>query len=145
MRRPRMTALRWMIAVAGIILLIYVGIGVMWLWRRHNYFLVRAQGYAEEVSMLSSLQQQLISGSKKDNTESRHLFTQLEDLKAAMASSQEHATEMASKYRRLLTQLEERKAEVASSLDYAAEMVSKYRRAARYPWLSVEHELPEPW
>jgi hypothetical protein len=117
MRPPRMTMLRWTIAVALIVLLIYGGIGVVWLRRRHNYYLARAQEYAEQVSTLRSWQQTLLSDSKKADPSHDPWFNQREN----------------------------EKAQVAGELDYAAEMARKYRRAARYPWLSVEHELPEPW
>jgi hypothetical protein len=118
MRPPRMTTLRWMIVVVAIIALFYVCLAGVLLWRRHRYFLERARGYDINVSMLKALQQGLIADSKKAGPFLRDRQV---------------------RYRELMMP------EVAKSLDYDAEMGRKFRRAARFPWLSVEHELPEPW
>lgn len=117
MRLTVLKTLQWVIAVAVTILLIYGGIGGIWLWRRHNYFSARADEYSEKVSELQAWQQQLISESKKGDPSHDRWFT----------------------YREI------RKARAAGEVEYASEMARKYRRAARFPWLSVEQELPEPW
>jgi hypothetical protein len=117
MRQPWMAMLRWMVAVAVIVLLFYGGIGGVWLWRRHNYYLARAHEYDEGVYLARSHLQSLISESKRVDP----------------------------RYDQWFTRRENDKADLAAEIDYAAEMASKYRHGARYPWLSIEHELPEPW
>jgi hypothetical protein len=117
MRLPRMPTLRWVIATVAIGPLMYAGIGGVWLWRRHSYFHARAQGCAEEGSRLRSYERSLISESERgDWSHGQRLI--------------ERKNEMA---------------KVVRGIEYASEMEIKYRRAACYPWLSVKHELPEPW
>ena len=112
-----MTMLRWIIAAAVGVLLIYATIGGLWLRRRHNYFLARAQEYVDAESRLRLRRERLISESK--NAGPSH------DQSAIWR--------------------EKERSMVASELEYSTEMARKYRRAAGYPWLSVEGELPEPW
>ena len=113
MRLPRMTTLRWMIAVVVIGLMI--GGGALLIRQRRDYFLILAESHQKEAA--SSM-------------------TRVTALKSRLASTSEMSTEIGQLYRDY-----ER---VMDRADHHAAMAHKYEHAARYPWLWVKPDPPEP-
>jgi hypothetical protein len=110
----RMTTRRWMVAVAVVGLLMGGAIGIVRLKRRSDDFTVRSQNHARQASLYN-------------------LYTPGVD---------EHLRATVEPEMRSV--LENRKAYLLGAFAYHDAMTGKYLRAARYPWLPVEPDLPEP-
>jgi hypothetical protein len=116
MRLPKMTTRRWIVAVAAIGLVILMIGGVVVLKQRRDYFLTLVQSHQNEV----------------DSSTARG-----KALKSRFEGTSEMTTEEIMRlyrdYDRMMTRAE-----------HHASLARKYERAARYPWLPVERDPPEP-
>ncbi len=125
MRRPRMTISRWMTAVA----IVAIALGVDRMVRRAGRMRTRAAFHGREERQATEALSRpgAIRGVAADLVHHRHRW----DLGGArFEETNELFDEMfASEQRRA---------------DYHGAMRRKYERAARYPWLPVEPDPPEP-
>ena len=113
---PRMTTRRWMIAVAmvGIVLGIVLGGGV-WLKQRRDYFLSMARSHQKEVASSTAEGKALRSRFGTSGMSNEEIMHLYRDFDRMMDRADHHAA-----------------------------MARKFERAARYPWLPVESDPPEP-
>jgi hypothetical protein len=111
---PQMTTRRWMIAVAVVALSMGGIVEFVRLKRRSDDLTVRAQDHARRASFY-------------------HLYTPGVDehLRATLEPQERSA-------------VEDRKTRLLGVIAYHEAMARKYDRAARYPWLPVEPDPPEP-
>jgi hypothetical protein len=113
-RFPRMTLRRWIVALV-VVIGPMIGGGVMLIRQRRDYFVTLAQSHHNEEA--SSM-------------------TRVTALKSRLGSTSEMSAEVGQLYRDY-----ERMRDRA---DHHAAMAHKYEHAARYPWLLVEPDPPEP-
>jgi hypothetical protein len=107
-----------MVAVAVVSLFMGAAIGGVRLKRRHYYFLVRIRQHDQEAVAFRSWEQELASEIESLPSNLREPF--------------------------LLDRWERVRSMVSRNLAYNTALAAKYRRAARYPWLPVEPDSPEP-
>ena len=120
MRSPRMTTRRWMVAVAVVGLIMGGIVGHERLKRRRGLLLNLARAhFLREMAC-----------------------HQEANLYHALEQNLRGATGYESVYRR--NYRKRRKENAIQRTRYHRSLVSKYRRAARYPWLPVESDPPEP-
>ena len=115
MRLPRMTTRRWIVAVAVAVIGLTIGGGV-WLKQRRDYFLSLAQSHQKEVD--SSTARGKALKSRFDSTSGMTI---------------EEIMHLHRDYDRM-----------TDRADHHASLARKYEHAARYPWLPVEPDPPEP-
>jgi hypothetical protein len=114
-RFPRMTTWRWMVAVAVIGLMIGGAGGALLIRQRRDYFLTLAQSHQNEAAS------SMARGSA---------------LKSRLGSTSGMGIEIGQLYRDY--------DRIKDRADHHAAMAHKYEHAARYPWLLVEPDPPEP-
>ncbi len=117
MRLPQMTTRRWIIVVAviGLMIGLMIGGGV-WLKQRRDYFLSLVQSHQKEVA----------SSTARGKA-----------LKSRFASASGMSNEAIMDLQRDYDLMTDR-------ADHHASLVRKYEQAARYPWLLVGPDPPEP-
>ena len=127
MRLPRMTTRRWMVAVA-VVGLLMGGISSYRIRRRYSEFIGRVRHH------------ELLEAAYKEQGRhvadfSRSSSVIMEDLKDDPGSGRLKA---------LRNSILQNAASFSQRTEYHADMARKYRHAARYPWLPVEPDPPEP-
>jgi hypothetical protein len=118
MRLPRMTTRRWIIVVAVIGLMVIglmLGSGV-WLKQRRDHFLLLAQSHQKEVASSTARGKALKSRFGRTS-----------------GMSNEEIMDLQRDYDQMIDRA-----------DHHASLARKYEQAARYPWLPVEPDPPEP-
>jgi hypothetical protein len=115
MRLPRMTTRRWMVAVAVAVIGLTIGGGVL-LKQRRDYFLSLAQSHQKELASSTARGKALKSR-----------------IGSASGMTIEELMHLDRDYHRM-----------TDRADHHASLVRKYEHAARYPWLPVEPDPPEP-
>ena len=115
MRLPRMTTRWWMVLVAGAVIGLTIGGGV-WIKQRRDYFLALAQSHQKEVGSSTARGKALKSR-----------FGSTSGMTIEESMPQHHD------YDRMMDRA-----------DHHASLARKYEHAARYPWLPVEPDPPEP-
>jgi hypothetical protein len=113
-RIPRMTMWRWMVAVA-VVIGPMIGGGVLLVRQRRDYFLTLAQSHHNEAAA------SMARGTA---------------LKSRLASKSEMSAEVGQLYRDYERMMDR--------ANHHTAMAHKYEHAARYPWLLVEPDPPEP-
>jgi uncharacterized membrane protein len=117
-RFPRMTMRRWIVVVVVVAVVVIgpmIGGGVTLIRQRRDYFLTLAHSHQNEVAAS---------------------MTRVTALKARLGNKSEMSSEVGQLYRDY-----ER---MRDRTDHHAAMAHKYEHAARYPWLPVEPDPPEP-
>jgi hypothetical protein len=114
MRLPRMTTRRWMVAVA-LVSIPLSGYKSRQLKQRHDYFLSRLEYHARR-------EDEAVGWERTDRI---------------MVEREKRAGSRCDDLRRHLDQ-------ISQGVEYYSALARKYRRAARYPWLLVEPDPPEP-
>jgi hypothetical protein len=132
MRLPRMTTRRWMIAVAGAALLLGGAVGGNRLKQVHSRLLFHEARYTEwhnrewDDWVLIQHCENLLARRERQNPSGGSIDPFIERTRARLA------------------QLREKAADDARRLAHHETMVRKYLHAARYPWLAVAPDPPEP-
>ncbi len=117
MRLPRMTTRRWLVVVTVIGLMIGGGVRLeVWLNQRRDYFLSLAQSHQNEVVSSTARGKALKSRKGWPSGKTTEEIMQLHRDYDRMMDRAEHHESLA----------------------------RKYEQAARYPWLPVEPDPPEP-
>jgi hypothetical protein len=132
MRLPRMTTRRWMIVVVIVGLLM----GGVRLKQRRNRFRFRAQIHEQRAAFYPKLE----SRERKICAELPGMIAELEKLKRYRGPAEAHLTA-------LKVQLDQSRTNLArwtNRIAYDAALAHKYQHAARYPWLPLEPDPPEP-
>ena len=134
MRLPRMTTRRWIVVVV-IVGLLMVGVRLK---QRRSLLLSRAQFHEQKAAFYPKLESRerkicaeyprLIAGLERlqDYRDREPVRSRLEDLKVRLDESRRNL------------------ARWTNRIAYYAGMAHKYQHAARYPWLPVEPDPPEP-
>ncbi len=136
MRLPRMTTRRWMVAVAVMGLLMGGVVGGVRLKRRHDYFLNLVEFHLQ-------LERQYVPWERAARNSLQQSDLTLNFLEAARHAESNDGVELG--ILRPAVEWERQSAtRFAQAIAYHAAMARKYRRAARYPWLPVEPDPPEP-
>jgi hypothetical protein len=123
MRLPRMTTWRWILIVAVFALVIGGTVMGVRLKRWHDYFLARVAYHAKREQASVDMEQSV----RENLATFERIMDQREERERAIVDYQRRFADR-------LTQ------EIA----YHSAMVRKYRRDARYPWLPIEPDPPEP-
>ena len=125
MRLPRMTTRRWMVAVLAAGLLVGGAVGGVRLKRRRDEFLARAE--------------------KHTIMEYRHKkLANLDRSRAMNMGAVESEPDLITPQAPLKADLLRSAADHARLGAHYESLTRKYQHAARYPWLSVEPDPPEP-
>ena len=136
MRLPRMTTRRWMVAVAVMGLLMGGVVGGVRLKRRHDYFLNLVEFHVQ-------LERQYVPWECAARNSLQQSDLTLNFLEAARHAESNDGVELG--ILRPAVEWERQSAtRFAQAIAYHAAMARKYRHAARYPWLPVEPDPPEP-
>lgn len=131
MRLPRFRIRTTMIVVAVVALFVWVGIEVPRRERLSQYYRAKATAVSKSEGMYRSLSRALDWSKRIEDATSRHAARNgkltesgAEDIQAAAVARTEDF--------------------LAPKIEYFARLKQKYEHAARYPWLSVEPDPPEP-
>ena len=134
MRLPRMTTRRWIVVVVIVGLLM----GGVRLKQRRNRLLSRAQFYAERAAFYPKLE----SRERRICAEYPRLIAVLERLQRY--TNRETVGSRLEDLKSRLDQSHRNLARWTNRTAYYLAMAHKYQDAARYPWLPVEPDPPEP-
>ena len=136
MRLPRMTTRRWMVVVLVVGLTsgaVVVGIRLK---RRQSELLAGAEFHAE-LESLCRLQE---ANARAFFEEQTVFISELEKEPRGGFFGES----LLKKAKALEAEMRKTSANLPQQIAYHAELTHKYRHAARYPWLSVEPDPPEP-
>jgi hypothetical protein len=134
-----MTTRRWMIAVV----IVGLAMGGIQLTRRHIYFLFRVRFHTEAEALFRSSRDKTISILRSTEEQQRSIEEEqragVTDFFAGFGGTNAIETLKAEQlfWRKDLAQEDQ-------AIPYHAAMARKYRHAARYPWLPVEPDPPNP-
>ncbi len=134
MRMPRMTTRRWIVVVV-IVGLLMVGVRLV---QRRRLFLSRAQVHELNAAFYPKLE----SRERKMCLEYAVLIAGLERLQRY--GDREPARSRLETLKVRLDQSRRNLPRWTNTIAYYVAMSHKYRHAARYPWLPVEPDPPEP-
>lgn len=151
MSLPKFLVLTLMIAIAVVVMLVYGEI----LRRRHAEFVALADLAEEretifaqteinirhEAAKMENDQRTQIEESRRDLEELTRLGKRSSDDYAFLKEATDIATKSIGES---IADIHKTRAEVAALRHYQAQLRRKYRRAARYPWLPVAPDPPEP-
>jgi hypothetical protein len=139
MRLPRMTTRRWMLVVGVFALAIGGTIEGVRLKRRHDEFVAKCEHHTERKQFLEMLERYgdvFARGYSLGPFDEDILEREQKSFQPVWSSAEEKEAFLASKQQFLQG--------ITPRLAYHATMARKYERAARYPWLPVEPDPPEP-
>lgn len=128
MRILRMTTQRWMVAVSILALTMGGATGAVRLYRRHQNLYFRFKLHDVVAATLAR------GNPSMDMVDSFRVFTGIENGRPVDRAPTEAEKE----------EERQRMARLLRVIDYHSQLARKYERAARYPWLPVEPDPPEP-
>lgn len=144
MRFPRMTTRRWMVVVAVVAVATAGTAEGIRLWRASGYYRERASWIQEDLERYD------LSFEQRWQSFVRPIETNLEESRRAWAHVppsnpyRQNAEKQWKKSEEELAAYRARLAGLRIRRDARAELLQKYLRAARYPWLPVAPDAPEP-